>query len=185
MSHQLCTNDFSNDIYLMRSNSSLYQQVSTLNYFPCPMHLIDAYAGITVYNYENSWSYSVVKVLLQAHSPCPHSRLWWHTVPPSLQHTPQYGHHRDHGRCVRKGGTGRWQPLAWTDNLENYQIKRIQFEWTCVKLDPPIKVNFRNWISCVRLDHALQRIAKKFFLLSHRNTKDFLAFSSPEVRSPK
>ena len=36
------------------------------------------------------------------------------------------------------------------------------FEWACVELGSPI--NSRNWISCVRLDHALQWIqTRKFF----------------------
>ena len=41
------------------------------------------------------------------------------------------------------------------------QIKK--FEWACVKLDPPI--TFRNWISCIRLDHTFK---PEIFLVTQR-----------------
>ena len=52
-----------------------------------------------------------------------------------------------------------------------------EFEWACVMFDQP--VNFRNWISWVRLDHTLHQA-----FYQNRNTKSFWpsVLVCPEVR---
>ena len=59
----------------------------------------------------------------------------------------------------------------------------MQFEWACVKLDPPI--NSGNWISCVTLYRSCVAVDSKAKFGSKQKCKEFLAFSSqsrPEVR---